>query len=103
MLASKEIRQQSHLHTKNRVVTARRLADFLADLSSHEAVRQQRLRDLEGKPILESLGLTGNDSPTAPGDSASAEATLALYPVQTKVDVARLLPFRRSARASSLL
>jgi putative transposase len=93
MLASKEIRQQSHLHTTNRAVTARRLADFLADLSGHEAVRQQRLRDLEGKPILESLEMTSNNFGSPPGNLAETEAAISLYPVQAKVDVARLQIF----------
>jgi len=90
MLASKEIRQQSHLHTKNRVVTARRLADFLADLSAHEAVRQQRLQDLEGKAILESIEGTANNPASLPPGSAETWEDISLYPVQAKVDVARL-------------
>ena len=55
MLASKEIRRQNQLHTKNRTVTARRLADFLKNASEHEAIRQQRIRDLEAKAILEAI------------------------------------------------
>ncbi len=55
MLASKEIRRQNQLHTKNRTVTARRLADFLNSASEHEAIRQQRIRDLEAKAILEAI------------------------------------------------
>src|SRR5207247_2114471 len=55
MLASKEIRRRNQLHTKNRTVTARRLADFLDSASEHEAIRQQRIRDLEAKTILEAI------------------------------------------------
>ncbi|GCE29333.1 transposase [Dictyobacter alpinus] len=58
MLASKEIRRQNQLHTKNRTVTARRLADFLSQASEHEAIRQQRIRDLEAKAILEAIAGT---------------------------------------------
>jgi putative transposase len=92
MLASKEIRQQSHLHTKNRVVTARRLAEFLADLSDHEVVRQQRLRDVEAKPILDRL--EGPESSVDIGKNQYAVATSEehafLYPVKDKVDVKKL-------------
>src|SRR6266516_1648075 len=55
LLASKEIRRQHQLHTANAAVTARRLADFLAQASAHEAVRQQRLRDLEARAVLEAI------------------------------------------------
>jgi putative transposase len=93
MLASKEIRQQSHLHNKNRVVTARRLADFLADLSSHEAVRQQRLRDLEGKPILDLLEGTESNFAESQHTLAPHEENASLYPVKGKVDVKQLQIF----------
>ena len=93
MLASKEIRQQSHLHTKNRVVTARRLAEFFADLSDHEAVRQQRLRDVEAKPILDRL--EGRESSVGESQHAvaSSEEHAFLYPVKDKVDVKKLKIF----------
>jgi hypothetical protein len=62
MLASKEIRQQNQLHIKNRTVTARRLADFLNHASEHEAIRQQRIRDLEAKAILEAIAGSGGQA-----------------------------------------
>jgi putative transposase len=93
MLASKEIRQQSHLHNKNRVVTAKRLADFLADLSAHETVRQQRLRDLEGKPILERLETTESDFTGVQHTALPLEENPPLYPVRAKVDVKKLQIF----------
>ena len=55
MLASKEIRRQNQLHTKNRTVTARRLADFLNNASEHKTIRQWRIRDLEAKAIFEAI------------------------------------------------
>ena len=93
MLASKEVRHQSHLHNKNRAVTAKRLANFLADLSDHEMVRQQRLRDVEGKPILERLeaterNFTGVEPPILP-----LEENPSLYPVRATVDVKKLQIF----------
>lgn len=62
MLASKEIRRQNQLHTKNRTVTARRLADFLSHASEHETIRQQRIRDLEAKAILEAIASSGGQA-----------------------------------------
>lgn len=93
MVASKEIRQQSHLHNKNRVVTAKRLADFLADLSEHEAVRQQRLRDVEGKPILEQLEATEGNFTGVQQTVLPLEENPSFYPVRAKVDVKKLQIF----------
>jgi putative transposase len=93
MLASKEIRQQSHLHNKNRVVTAKRLAEFLADLSDHEAVRQQRLRDLEGKPILDQLEGPEHSFAESQYAEYSQEELAFLSPVKIKVDVKKLQIF----------
>jgi len=74
MLASKEIRQSQRLHTKNRVVTARHLADFLAHTAEHEALRQQRMRDFEAKTILEAI--SGTQIPIAgEGSDSGPEAT----------------------------
>jgi putative transposase len=87
MLASKEIRQQRHLHNKNRVVTAKRLADLVADLSAYETVRQQRLRDLEGKPIRELLETTKSDFTGVQQASLPLEENPPLSPVRAKVDV----------------
>lgn len=55
LLASKEIRRQKQLYTANAAVTARRLAVFLAEVSAHETIRQQRLRDLETKVVLDAI------------------------------------------------
>lgn len=93
MQASKEIRHQSHLHNKNRAVTAKRLADFLADLSDHETVRQQRLRDVEGKPIRERLEATEGDFTGVKPSLLSLEENPSLSPVRAKVDVKTLQIF----------
>ena len=90
MLASKEIRRQNQLHTKNRTVTARRLADFLNSASEHEAIRQQRIRDIEAKAILEaiagSVGQVGVETLSVP------EPTALVAPAKT-VDFASLTAF----------
>jgi putative transposase len=92
MLASKEIRRQNQLHTKNRTVTARRLADFLNSASEHEAIRQQRIRDLEAKTILEAIagpGIHMRDPAMVSLETASASVPT---PVKT-LDFASLTAF----------
>lgn len=92
MLASKEIRRQNQLHTKNRTVTARRLADFLNHASEHEAIRQQRIRDLEAKAILEAIaGAAGQTDVEIMSTPESIELA-ALAPVKP-VDFASLTAF----------
>ncbi len=92
MLASKEIRRQNQLHIKNRTVTARRLADFLNSASEYEAIRQQRIRDLEAKAILEAIA--GSERQGREEALAILEPTsfTALTPVKT-VDFASLTAF----------
>jgi putative transposase len=94
LLASKEIRRQHQLHTANAAVTARRLADFLAKASTHEVVRQQRLRDLEARAVLETIAggpLPATARPTVPQrDLETCEAGL---PGLSPVDIATLPVF----------
>jgi len=52
MLASKEMRRRSQLHSQQRfTVTARKLADFLGSAEAEETCLVQRLRDRESKSI----------------------------------------------------
>lgn len=52
MLASKEIRRRSQLHSQERfTLTARKLADFLGSAEAEEKCLVQRLRDRESKTI----------------------------------------------------
>jgi putative transposase len=92
MLASKEIRQQNHLHTKNRTVTARRLADFLNHASEHEAIRQQRIRDLEAKAILEAIADSGGQAGVETVSAPEPTASVPLARAKT-VDFASLTAF----------
>jgi putative transposase len=92
MLASKEIRRQNQLHTKNRTVTARRLADFLSQASEHEAIRQQRIRDLEVKAILEAIAGAGGQAGVETVSAPEPTALAPLAPIKT-VDFASLTAF----------
>ena len=52
MLASKEVRRRSQLHSRERfTLTARKLADFLGSVEAEEKCLLQRLRDRESKSI----------------------------------------------------
>lgn len=55
LLASHEIRQQGKLTRTSTAISAKRLADFLANVQEHEALLLQRLRDSEGKQVLNAL------------------------------------------------
>ena len=55
LLASHEIRQQGKLTRTSTTISAKRLADFLANVQEHEALLLQRLRDSEGKQVLSAL------------------------------------------------
>jgi putative transposase len=56
LLASLEIKQQAKLTQTPTTISAKRLADFLSNVTAHEALMLQRLRDLEGQNVLNALG-----------------------------------------------
>jgi putative transposase len=56
LLASLEIKQQAKLTQTPTTISAKRLADFLSNVTVHEALMLQRLRDLEGQNVLNILG-----------------------------------------------
>ena len=56
LLASLEIKQQAKLTQTPTTISAKRLADFLSNVTAHEALLLQRLRDLEGQNVLNTLG-----------------------------------------------
>jgi putative transposase len=94
LLASKEIRRQHQLHTANAAVTARRLADFLTKAAAHEAIRQQRLLDLEARAVLEVMagGSLNRAERLAPPESG-LETTQAGVPPAAPVDIATVPVF----------
>jgi putative transposase len=54
-LASHEIKQQGKRRNISLSITAKRLADFLANVHEHEALLLQRLKDLEGQQVRAAL------------------------------------------------
>ena len=55
LLASQEIRQQGKRTRTSPEVSAKRLAEFIANVQEHETLLLQRLRDLEGKQVQSAL------------------------------------------------
>ena len=55
-LASQELRKRYQNHAGEAAVTAKRLADLLADVQAHEQVLMQRLQDGEGRSVFAQMG-----------------------------------------------
>lgn len=55
LIASQEIKQQGKLTRTSPSVSAKRLAEFIANVQEHETLLLQRLRDLEGKQVQSAL------------------------------------------------
>jgi len=51
-LASAELRKQYQNHRRDAAITAKRLADFFADLSSHDLVLRQHWQDAEARDVF---------------------------------------------------
>jgi transposase InsO family protein len=60
MIATKELRALKNSHSQQFTVSAKKLADFLESVEAEEAMLMQRLRDAEGRKVLEKLN---NGSP----------------------------------------
>jgi hypothetical protein len=51
-LASAELHKQHRNHTRDAAITAKRLADFFADLEGHETVLKQHWHDAEARDVF---------------------------------------------------
>jgi putative transposase len=85
LLASLEIKQQAKLTQTPTTISAKRLADFLNDVTAHEALMLQRLRDLEGQNVLNTLGQRSSSAPqiqppTEPFASGSLQTLADIQP-----------------------
>jgi putative transposase len=54
-LASSELRKQYQNHRRDAGITAKRLADFFADLSGHDAVLRQHWQDVEARDVFSQM------------------------------------------------
>jgi hypothetical protein len=73
MLASKEVRRRSQLHSRERfILTARKLADFLESAEAEEKCLLQRLRDRESKSVRQNGPVVVPDA--GPGREVSEES-----------------------------
>jgi putative transposase len=71
LLATAELRKRFHEQAKHPSITAKRLAEFLADACAHEAVLLQRQRDAEARDVFAQMG----GSPKEPSKEPSLEQT----------------------------
>lgn len=81
-LASSELRKQYQNHTRDAAITAKRLADFLADLSGHDTVLRQHWQDAEARDVFAQMK-------ELPGSSSDPEeeSVPVLALVQTEAEV----------------
>lgn len=79
--ASAELRKQHQNHTRDAAITAKRLADFLADLDGHDTVLRQHWQDAEARDVFAQMKeLPGSDM-------ALEESVPVLALVQTEPEV----------------
>ncbi len=63
MLATTELRKRLQAQASHQGITAKRLAEFLADAHDHEAVLMQRQRDAEAQDVFAQMGASRKESP----------------------------------------
>jgi putative transposase len=80
LLASLEIKQQAKLTQTPTTISAKRLADFLNDVTAHEALLLQRLRDLEGQNVLNSLGQNSSSAPQIQIQAQTEQLAVSSFP-----------------------
>ena len=76
LLASQEIRQQGKLTRTSPSVSAKRLAEFIANVQEHETLLLQRLRDIEGKQVQSALMNAEIETVTEPRPRSREETEL---------------------------
>jgi putative transposase len=84
LLASIEIKQQAKLSQTSTTISAKRLADFLANVTSHEALLLQRLRDLEGQNVLNQISQKPQSVTVSPTGSEAFSPHHEIVPPQRK-------------------
>lgn len=77
LLASAELRKQYQNHRRDAGITAKRLADFFADLSSHDMVLRQHWQDAEARDVFAQMK-EGQMAQTIFTDQEERAPTLAL-------------------------
>jgi putative transposase len=87
LLASIEIKQQAKLSNTSSTISAKRLADFLSSVTSHEALLLQRLRDLEGQNVLNSLAQKSQSVPVSRTESEQFSPHREIVPLQKRKGV----------------
>jgi putative transposase len=80
LLATVELRKQQHNHAKQVSITAKRLAELLAQASAHEGVLRQRLQDVEAQDVFAQMG--GMQALTPQEQSADESTAPRIPPVE---------------------
>ena len=90
LLATAELRKRLQEQAKHQAITAKRLAEFLADAREHEAVLMQRQRDAEAQDVFAQLGGYRKEPPQieAPTPSTPAQRPMTEQePAEEETDV----------------
>ncbi len=86
LLATAELRKRLQEQGKNQAITAKRLAEFLADACTHEVVLTQRQRDAEAQDVFAQMGASRKEPLQHPSlehpPSAPNALTASAPPVQ---------------------
>jgi putative transposase len=84
MIATKELRALKTSHSRQFTVSAKKIADFLQSVEAEEAMLMQRLRDAEGRKVLDRI----NNSTHVAEQENAAVANLPETPINRSVDEA---------------
>jgi hypothetical protein len=76
LLATAELRKRQQNHSKEVSITARRLAEFLAEASAHEVLLTQRLQDVEAQDVFAQMGGVQGNEPREKRREEQAAPTL---------------------------
>lgn len=89
-LATAELRKRLQEQAKHQAITAKKLAEFLADARAHEAVLMQRQRDAEAQDVFAQLGGYRKEEPqieAATPPMPAQRPTTAQEPAEEEPDV----------------
>lgn len=79
LLAALEIKQQAKLTKTTTTISAKRLADFLANVTEHEALLLQRVRDLEGQNVLNQIAQKSSAVPISEAEKEPMKPSLETF------------------------
>lgn len=90
LLAAAELRKNRQEQAKHQAITAKRLAEFLADVSAYEEILMQRQRDAEAQDVYAQMGGYRKEQPKLAPSTPSSQVpsdTAKQKPVEEEKDV----------------